>query len=257
MSTTIVKTPYANCAAVGGPEKCRYHSKRFTEHPHANKFASVKDVFLALDENKVKPSIVIKSEGSILEKYAKDNEWRDQVHALDQQLDANQRWVLHKYADSYGSTRVSNTLRNPGIRYEYNDSETHERVLESITVLDDLIEKHSIDTKGITLWRGVSSLKHELTGVKVGSTIQSPTFLSTSQDSTTAVDFTKKEHPVVLKISANSGFPMAAAMHGVEREIVLKRDKKFIVTSIDENVSMETGRGHTREGVTLITLKEV
>jgi hypothetical protein len=53
MSTTIVKTPYANCAAVGGPEKCRYHSKRFTEHPHANKFASVKDVFLALDENKV------------------------------------------------------------------------------------------------------------------------------------------------------------------------------------------------------------
>lgn len=260
MSTApaTVKSAYKNCTAKD-PSTCRYHGKRFARHPLASQFKSAEDIFIILDQKKIKPTAVIKKE-ELTEEVQNAEKWRASAKEANDTLTRNEKYVLHQYSDEYGSRNISTVLRNPDKQFVFA-TETSEQTWNKIHTIDRIIETHAVDVSEKTLWRGIKELDYEFKTVQVGDEIETPTYLSTSETANVAATFTPKEHPIVLKIKAKKAFPMANLLFDSEREMLVARQKRFKVVGIDENVRVETTRRTSSqgflEGITVVSLEEV
>lgn len=250
-----------NCTAKNGPETCRYHSAQFTVTPLAEKYKSFSDVFDRVDKE-FEPSMIIRS---LYADYTARSEAKlkfglTHQNNMEAKLNDDERWAVHSYTDEYGSNRIRTVLNNPDRDYDFN-GESMDSIHRKINSLDSAFEKAAESTEHVALWRGVNSLEYELEGVAEGSTIEYKTYASTSIDSEVAAEFTKQEHPIMLKIHARKGLYMGG-QYVSEQEVILPRGSKFTVVGIYENAHVEKtdvrfGKDPMLRGVTVIELQEI
>lgn len=253
----IVRLDEINCTAQGGPLKCRYHSKILKQHPQAKQFHSLKDVFLEVDKQ-FAPALVIPAEhSSSLERAKAALAHGEAAAALEEQLTSAQRHALYSYSDEMGSLPFRIVLNNPDSSPSWNHL-TKEQVLQKIQHIDAAISIHSVDVSGMKLWRGAKKL-YELAGVKPGDVITYPSYVSTTKDLETALEFTNKTSPVVLEIQVKKAFPMIGYHARSEQEMLLSRGVRFKVLELQENVQVNTTNKNRPQigNVTLIRLVEV
>lgn len=252
----VIRGKEMNCTAKGGPTKCRYHSKQYKKHPQSHQFKSFEDIFVAVDKQ-VKPSEIIHASTSANERASRKVDYLTESHNRESGLSKEQKHALFSYSDSYGSNNVRTVLMNPGKNYQWND-DSSEKVIRRIELIDSVIDKHGEDLSSTVLWRGVKSLSHELEDVGVGKVINFPSYVSTSSDLETALSFSSRKAPILLKMKACRGFRMVG-YHATEEEVLLPHGSNFRVVEIKENVSVEkvgSGAGFV-PGVTVLTLEEV
>lgn len=250
-----------NCTAKNGPESCRYHSSQFRVTPLAEKYKSFSDVFERVDKE-FEPSMIVHSLYADLEERSQAELEFGRKHSqnMEAKLTSEELWAVHSYTDEYGSNRIRTVLNNPKTIYSFN-GESMESIQRKISLLDSAFEKAQESTEGTILWRGVTSLEHELEGIQEGSVVEYKTYTSTSIDSEVAVGFATIGHPILMKIHAKKGLYMAS-QHISEQEVLLARGGKFQVVGIHENahiekVDMSFGKDPLLRGVTLIELQEL
>lgn len=252
----IIRRKEMNCTAKGGPSKCRYHSKQYKKHPQAGQFKSFEDIFVAV-EKQIKPSEIIYASVTANERATRKVDYLMESRVREAALNKDQRHALFSYSDSYGSNNVRLVLMNPDKNYQWNDDNS-ERVHRRVQLIDSVIEDHGEDLSSTVLWRGVQSLSYELEDVSLGKVITFPSYMSTSSDLETALSFSSKNAPVLLRIEARKGFRMVG-YHATEEEVLLPHGLNFKVVKIQENVSVEKVGSHAGfvPGVTILSLQEV
>jgi len=255
-----IKGAMNNCTAKNGPASCRYHSKQFTQNPELARFKSMADIFMRVEEDLAPNEYIPAAYKSKKDKDNKRLAFYFKAGDVYETMPRDYKNAVHGYADEYGSNKIRTVLMNPGAEYNFNGV-SMDSIRKDIASLDATIDEYGDDVSSIELWRGVKSLRYELENISVGSTFNSPSFTSTSEDIETAVSFTTEDSPILLKISAKKGFRLGG-YHTSEREVLLARDTQFKVKKITENVHVEKtepkfGESPTWKGITLIEVEEI
>lgn len=255
-----VKGAMNNCTAKNGPASCRYHSKQFVQNPELAQFKSMADIFHRVEEDLAPNAYIPAAHQSKRDKENKRLAFHFKAGEVYETMPNDYKNAVHGYADEYGSNKIRTVLMNPGVEYQFNGV-SMDSIRKDIASLDATIDEYGDDVSSTELWRGVKSLRYELENVSVGSTFSSPSFTSTSEDIETAISFTNKDFPILLKVTAKKGYRLGG-YHASEREVLLARDTQFRVKKITENVHVEKseakfGESPTWKGITLIEVEEV
>lgn len=257
MTGKIIAGAMRNCRAQSGPENCRYHSKQFVAHPLAAQYASLAEKFIEVEAS-LSPNLVIRNSDASTQQHSQAVvDFILSADRNEQFFSDEEKHAIYRYSDEYGSRNIRTVLLNPEKKFTFNQ-DSMDQIHSRINALDGVIASHGEDVSGLQLWRGVSDFKFELSDAFVGNTVHLPSFTSTSVNVETALSFSEKQHPILLRIKAPHGLKLNGSFGG-EQEVLLPRGSSFVVSEIIENVHVEKSKMRAGEspyfkGITLVDL---